>query len=336
LCPATPATTVLTNAVCACESLKGIGAGLTTRSSANLSADVGLNRSAEVTGHWEVGGSLRAYEGVGGIGNIDARDDLVSFADLSTIGRVKVGRDLAVRKDVRQIGYMDVGGVMKIGGSRGVLGFVPTARFGSFDLADALPCACNGLDVKAEVAKAQTTASVKKMGDLSNIGAQRVVLTTGSYSLANFDQIGFSEIAVDGAASLYVSGDLRSIGHTRFSVPPGSTLDLYVSGNVSGIGATLFKEAPTPGAVRFYIGEGFQHIGWQDIPVSIYAPKADIDLIGGTVVRGSILARSIQSIGLIVVDYAKASFPPPNVCTPPGPNGGGTPGGSSGGGDGIN
>jgi len=293
------------HAVCACESLQGVG-------------------------QWNVAGSLLAHDGVQGVGSLDVRDDAVTFGSFGTTGAVKIGRNLAVKGDLQQVGRLEVGGQAKVGGQTFSIGSArlqPTA----FDLTDRLPCDCAGLDVATQVAEAKNDALVRRLSDVQSVGNHRAVLTTGSYFLPSFESVGNATISIQGAVALYVEGDVQLVGKGMLDVPAGSTLDLYIAGGLQMVGA-LFTTPPQPGAVRLYVAGQYQAVGRQDLTMSLYAPKADVQFVGDTAIAGSILARSIAAVGQLDVAYATPVTPAPSTCTEEGSGGGsaGMGGGTSG------
>ncbi len=332
-CPASPAPKLMTHAVCLCDRFDAVGSGLTTTAPNGGAASVAINGEASIVGHYEIDGSLLAYKGISGVGHLTVRDDAVTFGNIDGVGSLAVGRDLAVKGDLNSVGMIAVGGLTKVGGRSSLVGtsqLTPAA----FDLVDARPCGCDAatkLDIAQKVADAKADPKVARLEGIDAVGTHAQTLKSGSYYLSGgVRTVGSSKLTIEGGVALFVDGDLDSVGEGLFDVKAGATLDLYVNGQLSSVGKSVFASG-SPGAVRLYLGGAhprFSGVGMQDLALSIYAPDADLQLVGDTRIQGSVFARSIGGVGHLQVDYAAPAAPAPALCTPVIAGGGG--------GDGIN
>ena len=329
ICEPGSAPTLFPNALCICNDLKDIGALLVRKGSTTDPASLGINGVAKVINHSGVDGSVLAYGGLEAIANIDVRDNFVTNSNVNFTGRMKVGKDLMVGGNLYGLGMLEVGGTLGVGGSQNLLGGKLVGTLGSYAPPQGSPCACGTgqvLNVKAEVDKAKGSNDNGKAklppAPVSTIGMAKLVLNTGNYFFANKKSIGYTRIVVNGAVKIYVDGDLDGIGYDRFQITDGSTLDLYVSGNVHTIGNMIYGERHHPSAFRLYIGgseKATLQIGNQVFRGSIYAPNAALAYIGRTKVEGSLLAKTLDSIGLLELYFSRPTTGPGgNKCTPPG------------------
>jgi hypothetical protein len=316
------------NALCICNDLKKVGAILVRKGPAGDSPTMGVNGKFKVVAHSDIDGSLVAYGGLEAIANTDVLDNLKSNAHVSFAGRMAVGKDMMVGGNLSGIGFLDVGGTLGVGGSDGVLGSKKVGKLGGFSTV-APPCDCSPgkvLDVKGEVAKAKNNNDNHKVGLPNNpsntIGVTKLVLNTGRYYFGSKKSIGYTNITVNGAVKIYIEGDLDAIGHDRFKLTNHSTLDLYVSGNLRTVGHMLFGDKHHPAALRVYIGGGEKvtmQVGNQVFRGSLYAPNAALAYVGRTKIEGSLMARTLDSVGLLELYFARPTTDDSGKkCTPPG------------------
>ena len=346
-CPASPAPKLMTHAICLCDRFDAVGKGLTTTAPNGGEANVAINGQASVVGHYEIDGSLLAYKGISGVGRLTVRDDAITFGSVDGVGELAVGRDLAVKGDLNSVGMIAVGGLTKVGGLSSLVGTSQLTR-APFDVVDAKPCGCDAatkLDIAQKIADAKANTQVARLEGIDSVGAHVQTLKSGSYYLAGgIRAVGSSKLTIEGGVALFVDGDLDTVGDGLFDVKAGATLDLYVNGKISSVGKSVFTSG-SPGAVRLYLGganPSFSGVGTQDLTLSIYAPDAELNLVGDTRINGSVFAKSIGGVGHLQVDYAAPAAPAPALCKPVIAGGGGNTApagnapGTPGSGDGIN
>ena len=331
-CKPKTAPALFKNALCVCGDLKDVGALLVREGPDKETPSMGVNGVMKVINHSGIDGSLVAYKGLEAIANIDVRDHLKSVGHVNFTGRLKVGRDLLVGGNLFGMGVLDVGGKMGVAGSSNVLGGKNVKQQGGYTSVGPAPCGCGPgqvVDVKAEVSKARNNNNNSKAGlpgaPMATIGKNALVLNTGRYYFGNKKSIGYTNIKVNGAVSIYVDGDLDSIGYDRFKITNGSVLSLYVAGNVNTIGHMLYGEKHHPGAFRLYIGgskKATMQIGNQVFRGAVYAPKASVHWVGRTKVEGSLLVGTLISTGLLELYFSRPAHDKDgNRCNPPGGSG---------------
>jgi hypothetical protein len=196
------------------------------------------------------------------------------------------------------------------------------------------PCGCDEaglLDVAAEVAAAK---AANQNASIQTVGNHQVTLSSGKYFFSGIDTVGQSTVTIDGAVFLYVEGSIDAVGLERFELTPGSTLDLFVSGDIRSVGSATLGSDADPGAVRLYIGgnqASISTVGHSRLFGSIYAPTADLNLVGDTVLHGALFARSVSGVGSLEVVYSTpvTSGTPPEICPPEGEGDDGGQGGDA-------
>jgi hypothetical protein len=228
------------------------------------------------------------------------------------------------------VGVLQVGGTLGVGNDATLVGEPNIANRGAY-VAPSEPCGCGtpAVDVAQKISDARTSAT--DLGKQASVGETELKLQTGSYFLESLSTVGLTRITIDGAVALFVAGDFQQVGGEALTLTPGSTLDLYVGGNFQTVGGEGFGLHADPGAVRIFLAQSDDvsfAVGAQLFNASIYAPQADLALVGDTKVHGAIFAKSLTGVGLLDIDYVSPQAADPDVCMPPSPAGGSVPSGS--------
>ena len=219
-----------------------------------------------------------------------------------------------------------MGGTLRVAGSEAVLGYKGVKARGPFK-GQATPCPCGPgktFDVQkavAAAAKANDNAAKGLPRNLAQIGGTELRLKQGKYYFENIASIGMLRISVEGTVALYLKGSVNSIGYKNIRMAPGSTLDVYISGSLNQVGHMVLGPKDSPGSFRLYIGGDKPlsiNIGNQVFNGVVYAPKAKIKYIGRTLVRGGLVARTLESTGLLEVYYVRpvSTVPEKKICPP--------------------
>jgi hypothetical protein len=319
VCQATDAKAAFTNAICTCRDFTLQGAGFSAHSSAGQKTNVGVNGVDYVAGDHKVSGSMIAMKGFAGAGNIVTGTDLATAGDMLGFGRVVTGGNLMVGGRLGEIGVLQVKGTLGVADESQLIGWNQIPNRGAY-VAPSEPCGCTTpvVDVLSRVGAARSSAT--HLDNTSSIGLTETTLKTGSYFVENFRTIGWTKITVDGAVALYVAGDFDQIGGEKLQLTQGSTLDIYVAGGLHSAGASWFGKHATPGSVRIYVGSEATPsfaVGAQAFNASVYAPFAQIALVGDTFIHGAIFGKDIAGIGLLDIDYVAPVAADPNKCAPP-------------------
>lgn len=314
LCPP-PAT--FDNAVCICEDLENIGA-LQVEPGPGGAGSIGVNGHANLSGGGIVSGNLIAWAGAD-VSGASIGDSFVTTGDVTGAGSVTISGDATIGGDLDFVGAVSIGGNLALGGAESVSGYVSAGNRTSYAAPAAPPCGCDPstfFDVDGAVATAaQVAGGASSWG---NVGASEIHLSGGNY-FVTADMVGARRIFVDAPSSVYVDGNLRSVGADLWTLAPGATLDLFVSGNVTSVGALSIGNAADPTAFRLYIGGGDDvtvgTIGAAEISGAIYAPRATLAYAGATRITGTIFAKRIVGSGALSVVYGDSSTPPTS-CDP--------------------
>ncbi len=329
-CPQSPAPKLFARGLCLCGDYDLVGRGFSARSSSGP-ADVGINGRTHVVGLHQVQGSMVAYGGIDGIGKVDVTESLSTAGSARGLGMLKVGKDLSVGQDVASVGYVEVGGTLRVGGSTTSIGYEKVASRAAYVAPPGPPCDCaSPLDVRKAIEQARTQNNNGQvgLGTSDVIGVRDVTLPTGRYYFDDVRTIGKSRITVEGTVAIFIDGSLDSIGDDNIRLGPGSTLDLYVSERVANIGFSRMGSVADPSALRLYIGGpgGYMlQIGARRLFGSIYAPTADLHLVGDTHFHGAVFARDLKGVGNLELEAASPQAPPAGACPPGGGSGGGQP-----------
>ncbi|MCU0791709.1 MAG: hypothetical protein MUE42_02390 [Opitutaceae bacterium] len=127
-------------------------------------------------------------------------------------------------------------------------------------------------------------------------------------------------LQLSGSATLTILGDvtlvlteptlsLRLTGNAAIIVPPGSSLTLYVAGDVAIGGRGLLNQNPSPASFQLWSTEvrsGLQTIqifGNGALSGVLYAPEAEVTVVGNGDVAGAIVARRLTFTGNAAFHY---------------------------------
>lgn len=328
-CKPQDAPSIFKNALCLCGDLRDAGALLVKNGVTTDPASLGINGFFRAASHTAVDGSMAAYSGLEAIANIEVAQSLWSSGNVNFTGRIDVGQDLMVGGALFGIGVLDVDGTLGVLGAQTILGGKDVAQNGAYQPLSGPPCACGAnavLDVKAKVAEARTQNDNGAVGlpqnPVTTIGVAKLVLNSGRYYFATKAGLGYTKVVANGAVQIFIDGDYDAIGYDRFEVTEGSSLDVYVAGNIHTVGNMVLGDKHHPSAFRIYIG-GSEKVGIQVgnniFRGSIYAPNASLVWVGNTKVEGSLFAKTIESVGLLTLEFARPSTGEDGKkCTPPG------------------
>ncbi len=344
-CGTTPAPSLFDHALCLCGDFLDVGMARVGpgHDPASLAVD-GRSESVSMT---VVDGDFIPYGGLRATADLAVNGNLESSADVQWVGKLGVRGDVDVGGDFTGVGDLEVEGNVAVAGERFTLG---RERVGGVDryLASAgPPCDCDPstfLDVPALVSLARTdndnAARGFEAGDVLSVGDLSMYLETGRYYFEDALTIGRAHLTIAGAVSLYLDGNVASVGDGRIEILPGASLDLYVAGSVATVGRIDLGDRSDPSRFRLYIGGDRPvqiGVGLTEIAGSIYAPQAEIVWVGDTRIEGAVFANDLGGVGRLDVRYTRpvAVDVPPDECPEPAdppPAGGNGGNGNNGGG----
>ena len=316
-----PAKRAFSAGLCVCEDVTLVGSGLTVISEEKQPVDVGVNGKSRVVGEWKISGTLASWSGVEDVGELVVSGDVVTPASVTGVGSLEVGNDLVVGGDLSTVGQVKVGGVLRAGGKVTAIGSTGGATRGTYTAPAAPPCGCDDLiDVAAEVESARVTndnASIGLEVKPRSVGELTLELKGGRYFVEGSSTVGSLKLHVTRPSALYLKGDLVTVGTDSIEVDEGASLDLYIDGSIENVGTWNVGAGTLAGVVRLFIsggGSGISMVGEKDFVGSIYAPQADITLVGDTSIRGALFAKKLTGTGRLLVDHAKPAEPPGDAC----------------------
>jgi hypothetical protein len=331
-CPTSPAPAIFTNALCLCRDFVDVGYLEVGASAAPGNPSVGVNGVTRFANGARIAGGWAAFGGAEDAGDSRIGGNFVTPQGLTVAANFEVAKDLSVGGTLSGAGRLAVGGALRVGGADQLIGFEQVASSGAYAAPAGPPCPCDPsqlLDVAGKVAAAKST---NNNGALASIGVTDLHLPTGSYYFTDLDVIGLTRLHIDGAVALYIDGDLDAVGADRIALAPGATLDLYVSGAVRTVGWLGAGDPSNPSAFRVYIGGAHDltlSVGAQTFAGSIYAPLSTIAYVGDTRIEGGLFAKQLYGVGVLRIDAAQPSAPPPSTCAPAPSTSAGSPAGDA-------
>lgn len=326
-CPKTPAPQTFGQAVCLCHDLQLVGQGFLAKAGQGGAAEVDINGKMEVVGQHQVDGKLSVGTRIEGTGELTVNGDAICQGNVEGVGRAHVTHDLSVGGNLESVGELTVDGSLNVRGDAQSVGQEHIAQLGAYVDPGAPPCDCNNPalpDVAAAIATAKATNDNAASGvptKIDSVGDAELHFPTGSYYLSSVSTVGTVKFFIDGAVALYVDGDLEAVGDENFTLADGATLDLYVGGQLSSVGDSMLSDVNHPGAVRLYLAKGGNvdlHVGSTEMNALIYAPKATLNVVGDTTIRGGIFADGLSGVGLVTIEYSGVAMPGADVCNPDG------------------
>jgi len=313
-----PAPDLLEHAVCVCEDLSQVGELYIKEGPAGIGS-VGVNGRTRLVATAEAVGDWLAWGGFEATGT-SIGQNLITPKDVEITGEATIGGDAVIGGDLLATGSFGVLGSLKLGGSEDIVGESSIASRAPFEALPAQPpCGCDPatfFDPRIAVAAAKQAMN----GDTSfdEVGSVDLHLATGSYYATAAQLVGDGLFTIEGNVTIFVEGNLSSVGSAHWNVLPGATLDLFVSGDVESVGDLTAGNESSARDFRLYVGGQAASVGSTTFFGSIYAPNADVSYVGDARIVGSIFAKSLEGTGVLTVEYGDPLTPPSSCSQPPG------------------
>jgi hypothetical protein len=347
VCTGTVARQRFKNALCTCEDLDLKGYLNTGSFSASKDApgtftksggSVGVNGSVGwliSAGDFDIGGSLRLWEGATYGGYVHVYGDFESNGNVNIAGYLDVTRDAKMHEGILLPGHANIGrnsytppgtfdlpGWAFIGGEEIVQDFTLEK-----------PCDCepqNLLDIDAIVRDGKlkndnANPAVNLSADvLTGLDfARRVELPCGRFYLDEISGVGDVHLVINGRTALFIGGDVKTVGHFDIELGPQGELDLFIAGDLAQVGYGQFGDVNRPSGVRVYVGGDGDIFfrGYQPFGANLYAPRSHLHSDGFIDAKGSIFVRSLYDNGYLKVAYDRdvLDLGDDDSCNPPPP-----------------
>lgn len=315
--PSDPNACVFNRAVNLCGTLDKTGAGLTSSAfegygrgkETSGGAHVGINGAVDYQGSLKIDGNLE----IGGEaklgGTLLLKESLFIGGGLKATGHLTVDQDATVSSGIVNTGNLVVTGDLlcdKLTISAG------TVQYGNLREesvpVDKNPVNCSQLiDIVSLVKNAAVNAQPFPALDPP---LEVITLSEGDYYTDNMEPFtGRIKFTIEGAVRIFIDSDIENIGHESFKLTQDAQLDIYVNGNIQKVGrfAVGNVRQPVSRSVRIYIGGEEQVdldlIGNTRLEACVYAPLANIRVMGSMVIQGALFANSLTGSGRVWIIY---------------------------------
>ena len=139
-------------------------------------------------------------------------------------------------------------------------------------------------------------------------------ITEGIYRIdGNLSVGGNRVITIEGDVTLYVAGNFTTSGTATVAIGnvanPNSTLKIYVDGNIDVGGTGFVNNSQVPSNLQIFGTENCTDMafrGTSDTHAAIYAPAANVRLLGTTNFFGAIVGYQVDIVGTIAFHYDEA------------------------------
>lgn len=318
-CTGRLASSLLTNALCACGNVQ-VGLSFVTRGFDSRQgpyderrmdeggASVAVNGAYAVArfGTTNVGGSLSLAgpSDVAIVGSLNVRGDLWAAGNVSVTGSAVIARNAWFGGNFTGTGPLTVLGSLRHAGTLTATPVIAASpQQGPVDVPKACPCGNDELlDIGAIVDAARSDNDNEALRLDANRfaaldGASEVLtLLCGRAYLTGIGGKGNVTVRVNGMSAIFIDGSIALAGNLLFEIAPGAELDVFVKGDAAVIGKFALADQARPSAGRLWVG-GSKTIGPLPSPWvgTLYAPHATVTALPALEVRGAIFANDFSS-----------------------------------------
>jgi hypothetical protein len=341
-CAAWAARRSFAHALCSCGEVE-VGRGLVSTSldSSNPERDLGGSAAVGINGYLGKTDSLRidgsltiaGTRQLSLIGSVDIAGDLRLAGSAASAGPIAVGRDAWFAGNASSLSLLEVERDLYVDPQTRVTSFGPPRVGGerfeeTFVIAPPCACAPNELlDVPGIVSDGLARNDNAGIGlaldtlDTEDTPAE-LTLSCGRFALRAISGTAPLTVRVEGAATLFVDGDVALGPDFVLELGPLATLDWFVRGTVSIAQGARIGDAARPGALRLYTTQAFDLDlpGNDEVSMNLYAPLADVVVVDQGVVYGALFAGSVTTRMTLLLNYDVSVLETNAACASLAPN----------------
>ncbi len=133
------------------------------------------------------------------------------------------------------------------------------------------------------------------------------ILPSGVYVMDPQMDLVSKKVLVSGDVVINVKGDLKMTGTAGITIGTAGNLTLFCSGSTANIaGQGVINQAGDPRRFTYYgtkTNTKLSYSGTSEFIGMIYAPYADLDVAGGSIIHGGMVSKSVQAKGGFTLHY---------------------------------
>jgi hypothetical protein len=335
ICTASFARDRMSHALCSCGDIDTWG-GIRTEAFDSVAqtedpgaAAVGINGAYQSPSILLSAGSLTVAASTPlAIPLLDVYGDLRLAGALDVPGTLTVKGDAWFADSVRGLSLVAIDGDVYQVPGKTLEATVPLGTKGKIkaeEFSVAPPCRCEETSISDWTSVIESAA---EQNDNASIGldatalaqppsAIDLTLPCGRFYLSGIASAQDVRLLVVGRVALFVGGDVSSTGSLRVELETGAELDWFIGGQLDLASTAELGEAERPAATRIYLaGDGQLSVPQDYVFANLYAPRADVVLVGESDFFGSVFGRTVASLGQIVVHYDTAVQRVADGCAP--------------------
>jgi hypothetical protein len=134
-------------------------------------------------------------------------------------------------------------------------------------------------------------------------------LTAGDYVVPSINLSGKSMLYLEGNVRIHVTGDLSISGQGQINSASTSNVAIYLGGPSASVGGNGIINNGTPGRFQIYGLPGLTSLslgGNGVLSATVYAPNAELTVVGNGEITGSIVAKSVILTGNASIHFDEA------------------------------
>jgi hypothetical protein len=134
------------------------------------------------------------------------------------------------------------------------------------------------------------------------------IVPGGTYSVPSLQLNGQKKLLITGDVILKVNGDVQSTDESGIVIGPTGSLQMFVTGSASIGGSGVSNMAKDPWRFSYWGAKSNTRVtfnGSSEFYGLLYAPYADLNLGGGTVIYGGTVSKTVSAMGGFTLHYDK-------------------------------